>query len=296
MLVTGASGFLGTHLCRRLADGGAQVHALSRSARESETPRVRWHQGDMADLAFARRLLDEIRPGVVFHLAGQVTARPDRELVLSLLNSLFLSTVNVLTAASDIGGCRVVAIGSLTEPGPSDPDPVPSSPYAAAKWASTAYARMFHSLYGTPVVVVRPFMTYGPRQDVTKFIPYVTLSLLRGEAPKLASGRWETDWVYVSDVVDGMIAAALVPGIEGSIVELGSGRLVSLRTIAETLAPMIDGGIQPAFGALPDRPLEPVRPADCDATFERVGWRATTSLEDGLRQTVEWYRANMLRA
>ena len=84
--------------------------------------------------------------------------------------------------------------------------PIPSSPYAAAKWSATAYARMFHSLYQTPVVVLRPFMTYGPGQHETKIVPYVIDSLLQGKVRRhLSSGAWSADWVFVDDVIDGFL-------------------------------------------------------------------------------------------
>ena len=100
-----------------------------------------------------------------------------------------------------------------------------SSPYAAAKWAAAGYGRMFHSLYDTPVVILRPFMTYGPGQASTKLIPAVTLALLRASGPRLSSGRHRSDWVYISDVIEGFVAAATVPGIEGKTIDLGSGTL-----------------------------------------------------------------------
>ena len=90
----------------------------------------------------------------------------------------------------------------------------PHSPYAAAKWAASGYGRMFHELYGAPVVILRPFMTYGPGQAPSKLIPAVTLSLLRGERPKLSSGKARADWVYIGDVIEGFIAAAPHPELK----------------------------------------------------------------------------------
>jgi nucleoside-diphosphate-sugar epimerase len=89
---------------------------------------------------------------------------------------------------------------------------------------------MFYKLYGLPVVMVRPFMTYGPGQDEHKLIPYVILSLLKGEAPRLSSGEQQFDWIYVDDVTDGFVAAAQADNTESHTVDLGSGRLVSVRT------------------------------------------------------------------
>ena len=216
--------------------------------------------------------------------------------MLPILHSLFVSTVNVLTVAAELGGCRILLVGSLTEPRPDETgQTIPSSPYAAAKWASSAYGRMFNRLYGTPVVILRVFMTYGPSQDPKKLIPYVTTSLLRGEGPNLSSGEWSADWIYVDDVVAGMVAAAVAPNIEGSTLDLGSGRLITIRSLVETLAELIDGPAQPSFGALPDRPFEPVCVADIAAARSSLGWRPVVDLRRGLALTVDSYRAELER-
>jgi nucleoside-diphosphate-sugar epimerase len=237
-----------------------------------------------------QRLLHVIKPDVIFHLSGQVTAAPDLQLVLPTLHSLLVSTVNLLTVATDIGCRRIVLAGSLTEPEPGHTDAAPGSPYAAAKWASSTYGRMFHALYRTPVVITRPFMTYGPRQDRRKFIPYIMLSLLQGEAPKLSSGQWQTDWIYVDDVVDGLLAAAQVPDVEGCAIDLGSGTLVSMRAVVQHIVDLVGSRAEPLFGALPDRPLEPVRIADTASAYALMGWKPTTPLEEGLKRTLDWYK------
>src|SRR5205823_7939345 len=145
---------------------------------------------------------------------------------------------------------RFITTASLEEPLPGEP---PTSPYAAAKMSSVAYARMFYLLYRVPAVILRPFMTYGPEQPDKKIISYVTGSLLRGEAPMLSSGNRAVDWIYIDDVISGFLAAATVDCIEGCTFDLGSGVTVSIREVANRLASLIDSGVQPTFGALPDR-------------------------------------------
>ena len=182
ILVTGASGFIGSHLCRRLCEDGKQVHAISRKTRPSDEDGPHWWQGDLADLSAARGLLTDIQPDVVFHLAGYAFGSRELDAVLPAFRGNLATTVNVLTAATQVGGCRVVLAGSLEEPQASDLEIVPSSPYAASKWASSAYGRMYHALYRTPVVIARIFMVYGPGEyRLRKLIPYVILSLLQGQ-------------------------------------------------------------------------------------------------------------------
>ena len=290
MLVTGASGFIGSHLCRRLCSVAAEVHAVSRTACPRISGRIRWWRADLADIESARRLFDAVRPEVVYHLAGHVLGARDVELVVPTFQSNLTSSVNLFTVATQIGCDRIILPGSLEEPEGDCAEAVPSSPYAAAKWAASSYARMFHALYDAPVVITRIFMVYGPgRQSSQKLIPYVTMSLLRGEPPKLSWGTRSIDWVYVEDVVDGLLAAALKPGLEGSRVDLGSGTLVTVRGLVERLVELVDTNVRPQFGGVPERPLEQVRAANLAETREKLGWMPATSLDDGLRRTVAWY-------
>jgi nucleoside-diphosphate-sugar epimerase len=201
-----------------------------------------------------------------------------------------VAAVNLLTAACEADGPRVVMAGSMEEVDPEDPTGAPGSPYAAAKTAAGTYARLFHALYGLPVVYLRVFMVYGPGQrDITKLIPYVTTKLLRGEQPLLTSGTREIDWVYVDDVVAAFIAAARAPGVVGEIVDVGSGRLITIRSLVDRLTRLVGAQVDPLFGALGDRPREVRRVADVGRTETLIGWRPRTQLDTGLQRTILWF-------
>ena len=297
ILVTGANGFIGSHLCLRLCQEGAEVHAVYRSERPSGIGDPCWWQADLANLEEVRRIVNESRPQVIFHLASHVKGAPGLEHVIPTFQSNLQSTVNLLTAAAESGRPRVVLTGSLAEPDVENGESFPSAPYAAAKWASSGYGRMFHALYKLPVVIARVFMVYGPAQkDLTKLIPYVILSLLQGAAPRVSSGQRLVDWIYVSDVVNGFLALARAPGVEGTTIDLGSGSLVSIRDIVQQLVPLTGAQAKPQFGALPDRPLEPTRVAKTAEAFAKIAWQAQVSLQEGLQRTVDWYRAAQERS
>jgi nucleoside-diphosphate-sugar epimerase len=162
------------------------------------------------------------------------------------------------------------------------------------KWASSAYARMFHALYRLPVVILRVFMVYGPAQrDMRKLMPYVVLSLLKGDVPKLTSGQRPVDWIYVDDVVEALLASGLAGHVEGETIDIGSGKLETVKTVVEQLVRLIGSDVAPAFGASPDRPLEQVRVADTKLAEELLGWTPQVPLDEGLKRTVAWYEQNL---
>ena len=288
--MTGARGFLGSHLVRLLGAARADVTAVSRGAESETRGAVRWLRSDLADENAVGELLEATRPEYLFHFASHGVGSPELDNVLPTFKIDLATTVAMLEAATRLGVRRMMLASSLEEPIPGSGEIVPSSPYAAAKWAGGAYARMFHRLYATPVVMTRPYMVYGPGQRAHKLLPYVILALLRGEAPRLASGRRGVDWIYVDDVLEGMSAAMLAPGAEGSTFDLGTGALVSIREAVELVVELIGTKVEPLFGALPDRPVEQERAADVLTPREKLGWTAKTSLREGLTRTIAWYR------
>jgi nucleoside-diphosphate-sugar epimerase len=289
ILVTGAAGFIGTALCRRLGDDGHQVHATWRTSEPTPAAgAVRWARVELTDVEAVDALVAGVRPDTVFHLAGLVTGSRDLAAVVPSFHQTLGSTVNVLTAAARHGCGQVLLAGSMEEPAPGDP---PSSPYSAAKAAAHVYGKLFSALYGVDIVNLRVFMTYGPGQhDLTKLVPAVTLALLRGEVPPMSSGRRRVDWIYIDDLVDGMCAAAAAELPSGTTVDLGSGVMTSVADVAREIARQIGPGAELGLGMLPDRALEAEPHADVERTRRLTGWSATTSVADGVAATIEWCR------
>jgi len=289
VLVTGASGFIGTHLCKRLANLGAEVHGVSR--REQSEKGVLWWRGDLADADDASRVVQGVRPDYVFNLASVVAGARDMAMVQPAFEGNLASAVHLMVAAAEAGVTRFVQMGSQEEPAHGD---VPASPYAAAKAAATAYAHMFHSLYRFPVVHLRVFMVYGPAQrDLTKLVPYSILETLHGKPPKIGSGTRQVDWIYVDDVVNACLTAGAAPDIDGESLDVGTGTSATIREVVEKIVEQINPELTPEFGAVADRQNEVVRVANPVRSDEQMGWAPKVDLDEGLRRTISWYRSQV---
>lgn len=292
ILVTGAMGFIGSHLYRALIAQGNEVHTVSRNPNPTvkRTPTV-W-AAELSHYDQAEEIFKRARPHVVFHLASEVTGSRSMAAVQTTFQSNLASTVHLLQLATEYKCERIVTVGSVEEPyAEAVHVTVPASPYAAAKVASSLYARMFHSLYQTPVVIARLFMVYGPGQsDHRKLIPFLITSLLRGREPETSSGVRPVDWIYVDDIVPALIRCATSDNLIGQTVDLGSGELITIKEVVETIDALLDLLIHPKIGALPDRPMEQVRHANVVQTYRQIGWQPSTSLTDGLQKTIDWYR------
>jgi nucleoside-diphosphate-sugar epimerase len=292
VMVTGASGYIGPHLCHRLLHIGANVFAVSRTSPSITNKRLQWYQTDLSDFKAVQKLLKHTKPDVIFHLAGYAVGGREIGLVLPTFHSNLTSTVNLLIGVTEFGSKKIILSGSLEEPDEGTGEQVPSSPYAAGKWAASGYARMFHRLYGTPIVNLRLFMTYGPgKQAPNKLVPYVIKSLLNQKAPKLSSGQREIDWIFIDDVIDGIITSAEADDVLGCTIDIGSGKAVSIQNLVQKLIGIIDPKMKALYGALAERPIEQVKVADMQSTYKKIGWKPTISLDEGLAKTVEWYRS-----
>jgi len=294
VLVTGAKGFLGSHVAAKLVQLGARTYGFARQLPAGGNDGIRWHCGDLSDRATIQALVREVRPEVVFHLAGQTAAAPHRGLVLSSFRNNLASTVALLNELAETDCRRIVVTGSLEEPEPGKTDVVPASPYGASKWAESIYARMFHALYRLPVVIVRPYMTYGPRQRPEKLIPSVTLSLLRGDTPTVKNPDRKVDWIYVKDAAEGILAAgAASSAVEGRTIDLGSGALVPIREVVKEIQSHVGGAASIHLSKSEKSVGVDGRRADAESAHRLLGWAPTVPLREGLALTVEWYRANL---
>lgn len=292
VLLTGARGFIGSHLVRRLVSDGHEVHAVSRYPVSRNTD-VQWRRADLADVRATAEVVAEVAPDLVLHLASQASGDRAIGAVSTMLRDNLLSAVNVMSAvAGSVPGCRVVMAGSVEEPRSVAPGLGAHSPYAAAKAAATTYATLFRDLWDLRVTVLRLAMVYGPGDpNEHRLLPYAVRSLVDGERPRLSSGRRPIDWVYIDDVVDAFVAAATYPSAVGAVVDIGSGVATTIKDTVDRAADLVGAGVRPDFGAVPDRAEERAHVANIELARELLGWRPRVALDDGLRQTIASYRS-----
>ncbi len=293
ILVTGASGFIGSALCKKLSNHGAIVYGTTRQ-KVREKSNIKWETGDLTNTDFVNNLIKNICPDFIFHLASYVTGSRDVEHVLPTFKNNLLTTVNLLSAVhTNIKKSkRIIIIGSSEEPNLDEGNAIPASPYASAKIASSNYARMFYNLYGTPVSIAKIFMVYGPGQkDHNKLLPYVILNTFSGEPPKVSSGNRLIDWIYLDDVVDGLINMLDSSfNIHGKTIDLGSGELISVKEITNLTINLINPKLKAYFGAVEDRPFEQTRVANIEKTHQQINWRPKIDLEEGLIKKIVFFK------
>ena len=293
VLVAGGSGFIGAHLVRTLREQGHSVTIVSiRSSRPSaDVISVDLRNRDEVMAALKGRRFER-----VFNLSGYIDHTPFAKGGRAVLDQHFQAVMNLIEGLDRSALKSFVQVGSSDEYG-SAPAPIaetareaPIAPYSVGKVAATHLVQALSKTEGFPGVVVRLFLTYGPGQDKRRFIPQIVSGCLSGDSFKASEGKQLRDFCYVADTVDALIKASTATTAQGEIINVGSGRPVTVRSVVETIVKMVGAG-RPEYGAIPYRAGESMALyPDVSKAKRLLGWQAQTSLEDGLRRTIEEFR------
>lgn len=299
-MVTGATGFVGSHLTAGLRRHGVDVTALIREG--SDPWRLRALEVEVeadqrpvdlveSDVEALSRLVDGADS--VFHLAA-AGVDPREDDPATLLATNVGAALNVLQAAVAARVRRVVLCGSCFEYGSGlrvgeDAPLRPATEYGATKAAAWLVGRAFARRHPVEVTALRPFSVYGPLERADRLVPHVVACGLAGRAPQLTAGDQERDFVFVDDVVEALATAATAPAVDGEVFNVCTGTATSVRRLAEDVVARTGSSAPPQFGRRPLRATDDgVLTGDPAKALDRLGWVATTPLRDGLARTIDW--------
>lgn len=310
ILVTGADGFIGSHLAERLLTEGCQVKAFvyynSFNSRgwldtfpKEKLEKIEIFTGDIRDPNGVREAVRDI--DVVFHLAALIGIPFSYHSPDSYIDTNVKGTLNLLQACRDYNIERVVVTSTSEVYGTAQHIPIDEkhpfqgqSPYSASKIGADKIAESFYRSFETPIVIARPFNTYGPRQSARAVIPTIITQLLNGSKEvRLGSVRPTRDLNYVTDICRGFIALAICDEAVGKEVNVGSGREISIGELAKLIISLIGSEAEIVSEDLRRRPVNSeVERLLCDNTLIKklTGWKPEISLKEGLIKTVEWFK------
>lgn len=305
VLVTGAGGFIGSHLAEELVRRGANVTSFVRYNGPGrwgwldESPLVkemRIHAGDVGD----NESVIEAMTGqdIVFHLAALIAIPYSYSAPRSYIRTNIEGTMNIVNAARTLGTQRVIHTSTsecygtaLQVPITEDHPLQGQSPYSASKIGADKIAESFHLSFGVPLVTIRPFNTFGPRQSARAVIPTIISQLYKGEAVKLGSLTPTRDLNYVSNTVEGFLAAAGPEAALGQTINLGSNREISIGDLAHLIAELMGKPIEIITDTQRVRPenseVERLL-GSAEKAKQILNWEPHVTLEEGLTKTIEW--------
>ncbi|HBF34980.1 TPA: NAD-dependent dehydratase [Candidatus Sumerlaeota bacterium] len=312
VLVTGAGGFIGSHLTERLVELGADVRAFvhynaqNSSGWLDQSPRrdaLRIIAGDITDGYCVREAARGV--DVIFHLAALIAIPYSYHAPASYVRTNVEGTLNVLQAARDCGAERLVhtstseVYGTARQVPISETHPLQGqSPYSASKIGADKIAEAFQLSFDVPVVTVRPFNTFGPRQSARAVIPVIITQCLAGNTVRLGNLLPTRDLNFVANTVEGFICAAVAEKAVGQTFNLGSGREISIGNLAQLIARLMGKAVSietESERLRPDKSEVERLLADNSRACEVLSWTPKIDLESGLKITIDWMRENLGR-
>ena len=312
ILVTGAGGFIGSHLVERLVAGGASVRAfvrynsradlgLLRMASPETVSKLELIGGDLRDLDAIRKAVKGCE--LVFHLGALISIPYSYLHPAEVAESNLIGTLNVLMACRDLGVQRLIHTSTSEVYGTAltamidETHPLQGqSPYSASKIGADKLAESFFCTYEVPVVTVRPFNTYGPRQSARAVIPTIITQAIAGNTIHLGSLNTMRDFTYVDDTVNGFLCAAIAKDVEGRTFNLGTGESVSIGDLSERIIQKVGIPVKVEVEAARLRPQKSEVKrllSDNSLARERLNWNPSVSLDEGLDKTILWVKENL---
>ncbi len=304
VILTGATGFVGANLARRLVQDGHELHLFVRQGYspwriEGIRAAVRVHEVDLGDEEALARAVGREPPDWVFHLAAHGAYSHQTDLQ-QMAHTNIIGTINLVSACLKTGFEAFVNTGSSSEYGFKDHAPSetewlePNSYYAVTKAFSTLFCRYTAQSRGVHLPTLRLYSVYGPYEAPTRLMPTIIAAGLKGELPPLVNPDTVRDYVYVEDVVEAYLLAASRPGQEfGAVYNVGTGVQTSLREVVEVARRVLGVGAEPQWGSMQGRFWDTnVWVSDNRKIQAELGWRQRCTFEQGFHLMVAWFRDN----
>lgn len=305
-LVTGASGFVGNNLARRLLRDGHEVHVLLRQGHatwrlQDIYPDLHVHIVDLCDAGQVERAVQTIRPEWIFHLAayGAYSHQTD---IQRIMQTNILGTVNLVQACLETGFEAFVNTGSSSEYGfqdhaPAETEPLePNSHYAVAKASATMFCRYTAQSRDVHLTTLRLYSVYGPYEEPTRLLPTLIVYGLRNQLPPLVNPDVARDYVYIDDALEAYLLAAARPTQErGAVYNVGTGIQTTLRQVVSVAKQILGIEAEPVWSSMPNRRWDTtVWVADNRKIQRELGWEPCYTFEQGFCKMVDWLRHNLL--
>jgi nucleoside-diphosphate-sugar epimerase len=304
ILVTGASGFIGANLVRRLIKDGYDTHLILRN--ESKTWRlddilekVTVHRSDLTNYESVVDVVSKIKPKTIFHLAAYGAYSSQKE--VDRIKAVILDgTINLLTACETIGFESFINTGSSSEYGfkqkPMKETDVlePNSHYAVFKAAATNFCQYEAISKKLPIITLRPFSVYGPYEEPTRLVPTLITKFLKNDCPPLVAPETARDYIYVDDVIDLYLLAAKNSQLGGEVLNMGTGEQITLKQIVDTAIELTGAKVEPQWGTMEQRIWDQnIWQADISKVKSMTGWQPKHDLTSGLSKTITWLKDNI---
>lgn len=296
VLITGGSGFIGRHLVYRLRAGGADITTVSRN-RTDHFPEIKHYSIDIKDARAVDDCIRDCQPEYIFHLAAYKERTESISAFYSSIETNLVGSLNLFSAAQHQNSIRsIVALGTAEEYGNTstpfweESRESPVTPYSFSKVCVSHLGKLFFQLFHLPVIVVRPTLAYGPGQGTDMFLPSLITTLLEGKPFAMTPGGQTRDFVYVADLVDALVLASRKETAHGQVINIGSGEPVKLVDIASLVGKMMQKEGLVRIGVKPYRHNEIMEyGVSLKKAEQRLGWKPTTPLGTGLRNTIDYY-------
>lgn len=303
ILITGAGGFIGSNLTRRIAAERSDVHVIVRNESNLRRikdilPHITVHRADLTDRDDVFLKIGKIQPKTIFHTAAYgVHSFQEETEKIEAMN--LHGTINLLDACLKSGFSIFINSGSSSEYGTKD-EPMketdiltPDSDYAVFKAAATHHCQHLARSKKIPVITLRPFSVYGQFEESTKLIPTLISSLLNNTCPPLVSPDTARDYIFIDDVVDAYLIASQKPELSGEIFNIGSGRQTTLKEIVDLSIRLTGAAIEPRWGTMNQRSWDRnTWQADISKAKSILNWSPKTDLKEGLTKTMNWIKSD----